>query len=158
MNRYTRIWYRVRDLTKIIYSTLSICFILGILYLLVFWLLSSDYYYQLRPWREEHISIADNDGTKVFETSLLIVGSGRAQYQQWIEDIKGHVVHEYQPYEARATTNSNVRFGGISIPKGLPPGKYTVKARLFYQANPIRTSELSFELGTFTIETDKHPD
>ena len=77
MNKFNTYYYRVRDITKIVYSILSVCFVIGVLFLSLYWLLSSDYYYQIRPFRDTEV-VMTKDGA-VFDTSLLIVGSGRMQ-------------------------------------------------------------------------------
>ena len=124
MNKFTTYYYRVRDITKITYSLLSVCFVVGLLFLAVYWLLSSDYYYQIRPFRDKEV-VMTKEGA-VFDTSLLIVGSGRMQYNQFIADEKGEVIYNYQPYTIEANMVTSVKQTINYIPP-LPKGKYHIQ-------------------------------
>ena len=149
MNKFTTYYYRVRDITKITYSLLSVCFVVGLLFLAVYWLLSSDYYYQIRPFRDKEV-VMTKDGA-VFDTSLLIVGSGRMQYNQFIADEKGEVIYNYQPYTIEANMVTSVKQTINYIPP-LPKGKYHIHAKLYYQINPLKNSELDIDLGGFEVK------
>ena len=134
---------------KILYSALSVCLIIGTLFICVFWLLDSEYYYQIRPSNHQIVK-ADTSG-QVFNTNLLIIGSGKAQYTQWIEDLSHHTVYEYDKLYINSYNESNVHQSIMHIP-ALPEGQYIVKGELYYQANPLKTSRLSLELGTITAK------
>lgn len=149
MSKFNEYYYRIRDLTKIIYSLLSVCFVIGILFLAFYWLLSSDYYYQIRPFRDREV-VMTKDGA-IFDTSLLIVGSGRMQYQQWIADEKGERVYTYKPYMVEASMLTHVKQTINYLPP-LPKGKYHIHAKLYYQVNPLKTSELDIDLGGFEVK------
>lgn len=149
MNKFNEYYYRIRDLTKIIYSLLSVCFVIGILFLAFYWLLSSDYYYQIRPFRDREV-VMTKDGA-IFDTSLLIVGSGRKQYRQWIADEKGERVYTYEPYMVEASMLTHVKQTINYLPP-LPKGKYHIHAKLYYQVNPLKTSELDIDLGGFEVK------
>ena len=140
---------RMVDGVKILYSALSVCLIIGTLFTCVFWLLSSEYYYQIRPHNHQTIK-ADTAG-QAFNTNLLIVGSGKAQYAQWIEDSKHNIVYEYDKFEINSYNESNVHQSIVYIPP-LPEGYYVIKGELYYQSNPLKTSRLSLELGTITAK------
>lgn len=149
MNKLSTYYYRVRDITKIAYSVLSVCFMIGLLFLAVYWLLSSDYYYQIRPFRDKEV-LMTKDGA-VFDTSLLIVGSGRMQYNQFITDEFDKVVYRYEPYMVEASMVAKVKQTINYIPT-LPKGKYHIHAKLYYQVNPLKTSELDIDLGGFEVK------
>lgn len=149
MNKFNEYYYRIRDLTKIIYSLLSVCFVIGILFLAFYWLLSSDYYYQIRPFRDREV-VMTKDGA-IFDTSLLIVGSGRMQYRQWISDEKDERVYTYEPYMVEASMLTHVKQMINYLPP-LPKGKYHIHAKLYYQVNPLKTSELDIDLGGFEVK------
>lgn len=149
MNKFSTYYYRVRDITKITYSMLSVCFVVGLLFLTVYWLLSSDYYYQIRPFRDKEV-VMTKDGA-VFDTSLLIVGSGRMQYNQFIADELGKVVYRYDPYMIEASMMTKVTQTINYVPP-LPKGKYHIHAKLYYQINPLKSSELDIDLGGFEVK------
>lgn len=149
MNKLSTYYYRVRDITKIAYSILSVCFIVGLLFLAAYWLLSSVYYYQIRPFRDKQV-VMTKDGA-VFDTSLLIVGSGRMQYNQFIADEFGRVVYKYEPYMIEASMMAKVKQTINYIPP-LPKGKYHIHAKLYYQINPLKNSELDIDFGGFEVK------
>lgn len=149
MNKFNVYYERVRHITKITYSMLSVCFVVGLLFLSVYWLLNSDYYYQIRPFRDKEV-IMTKDGA-VFDTSILIVGSGRMQYNQFIADEFGKVVYKYEPYMIEASMVTRVRQTIDYIPP-LPKGRYHIHAKLYYQINPLKSSELDIDLGGFEVK------
>lgn len=149
MNKFNTYYYMVSDITKIVYSMLSVCFVVGLLFLAVYWLLSSDYYYQIRPFRDKEVVMTKNGA--VFDTSLLIVGSGRMQYNQWIADDNGKKVYTYEPYMIEASMITKVKQIINYLPP-LPKGKYHIHAKLYYQINPLKSSELDIDLGGFEVK------
>lgn len=149
MNKFNTYYYRARDITKIVYSMLSVCFVIGVLFLSLYWLLSSDYYYQIRPFRDKEL-IMTKDGA-VFDTSLLIVGSGRMQYNQFIAKENGERVYTYKPYMVEASMTTSIKQTINYIPP-LPKGKYHIHAKLYYQINPLKTSEIDIDLGGFEVK------
>lgn len=149
MNKFNTYYYRVRDFTKIIYSILSVCFVIGVLFLTLYWLLSSDYYYHIRPFRDKEV-VMTKEGA-IFDTSLLIVGSGRMQYNQWIADETGKKVYTYKPFMMEASMMTSIKQTLNYLPP-LPKGKYHIHAKLYYQVNPLKTSEIDIDLGGFEVK------
>lgn len=135
-------------LSKALFSAISVCFVIGCLFLFLFWIASSNYFYHVRPMHER--VFVSNAKNSVFETSLLIVGTGTALYKQWIEDDNGKVVYTYDDYFIDYGAQNHVRNSSVFIPS-LPPGHYVVKGSLSYRANPIKTSEVQLEVGSFVV-------
>lgn len=141
-------YFRVIELCRAVFGALSLIFIIGSVCLLFFWLLSSDYYYQIKPFRSSPVVV--NQKGSIFETSLIVVGSGQAVFERWVEDEDGKVVHRYPDYKISSNSENHVNQGIIYIPN-LPLGKYVIKAKLFYKPNPIKISQVNIILGTFVI-------
>lgn len=150
MSNIKNLYFHVRDLTKIIYSLLSICFVIGALFLTFYWLLSSEYYYHIRPFREQVVVMEGQEA--IFNNSLLIVGSGRMQYRQWIVDSNGNTVHEYEPTYLGTSNKTNLTQSYTFIPSTLKRGVYHIHAQIFYQMNPLKTSKLDIDMGSFIVE------
>ena len=99
MRKFTLMATRTVDLLKSIIGIISIVYLIGAVSLFLFWLTSAEYYYQIRPFGAETIQV-DNENS-VYHTNLLVVGSGRALYKQWIENEHGEQVYQYPDYKIR---------------------------------------------------------
>lgn len=140
--------HRIIDLCRAIFSAISLCFIIGSVCLMFFWLLSSNYYYQIKPFRYEPVTISQEGSA--FETSILIVGAGQAVFSRWIEDSTGKKVYSYPDFKISSGNEDHVKQAILYIPQ-LPTGRYIVKGQLFYKPNPIKISEVNVVIGTFEI-------
>ena len=149
MRKFTVLASRTADLVKSLIGLLSIVYIVGASCLFLFWLTSGEYYYQIRPFGAETIRLENNNS--VYHTNLLVVGSGRALYKQWIENEYGEVVYRYEDYKIRNGFETHAYQETLYIPK-LPQGRYAIKAHLFYRSNPINHSDVEVTIGTFIIK------
>lgn len=149
MRKFTLIATRTVDLLKSIIGIISIVYLIGAVSLFLFCLTFAEYYYQIRPFGAETIQV-DNENS-VYHTNLLVVGSGRALYKQWIENEHGEQVYQYPDYKIRNGFETHAYQETLYIPR-LPKGRYAIKAHLFYRPNPISHSDVVVTIGTFVIE------
>lgn len=140
--------HRIVDLCRAIFSAISLCFIIGSVCLLFFWLLSSNYYYQIKPFRSEPVTISQEGSA--MESQLLIVGTGQAVFTRWIEDTSGKKVYQYPDFKINSGNEEHIKQAILYIP-ALEPGRYIVKGQLFYKPNPIKISEVNIVIGTIQI-------
>ena len=133
---------------KTIVRVSSIIFAIGCSSLLVYFLFSSEYYYELVPFREKSLTVTNEESVDMY--SVLIVGSGKAQLRRWIENENGEIIYRYPEYDVNAFGSNKVRQSTIYVPK-LRPGRYRVRAILYYQPNPITSSSVDLHLGYITI-------
>ena len=73
------------------------------------------------------------------------------QYNQFIADQSGRIVYKYEPYMVEASMTTKIKQTLNYIPS-LPKGKYHIHAKLYYQINPLKNSELDIDLGGFEVK------
>ena len=139
----------ILDLAKVIYGALSIIFLIVSMLFALIWVLSNDYVYQLKPFANTHQTISSQGD--VFNTSVIIFGTGQAIYYKWIVNEKGETVYTYPEYKIHSVAENHINQGVIYIPP-LQPGSYVLKTKLFYRSNPWSVSEIELILGRFTVK------
>ena len=81
--------------------------------------------------------------------NVIISGSGKATYSQWIEDVSGQVVFKYKPIRLESR-GAVVQHEQITIP-ALPLGIYYIKAEMINQPNPIKSTKVDLTLGLINV-------
>lgn len=89
-----------------------------------------------------------------YQPNIVISGSGKATYSQWIEDISGHIVFRYKTFVLESN-GAIVQHEQVSIPP-LPVGRYYIKAEMVNQPNPIKSTKVDLILGMINVVSPEY--
>lgn len=121
---------------------------MGSVCILFFWFLNSSYFLQISPFRSEPVLVKANDK---LDSTILLIGTGKAVFRRWIETDTGEVVYSYPEYKSDLDNDNYINISISYIPN-LPSGNYIIKGEIYYKPNPIKVSEIQLVLSKFTLK------
>lgn len=137
---------RILEFGNAIITLISLVIITGLAFVVAFWLCTGgSYVYHIEPDNINKGNIKD--------FQLIVLGSGKAVYRQWIENDKGKIVYYYPDKVLDGVTSAQTYHSQLKIPDNLPPGHYVIKATLYYKSNPlpIGNNQIDLYIGNFTM-------
>lgn len=148
-------WYRsLLDRYSYFFSVLNslwglfclavICMMAGVL---GYWIGQPQFFYAITQSPPVILDISSKGGK--YHPNVVISGSGRATYVQWIEDLQGNVVFRYKPVILESK-GAVAQYEQIMIP-ALSRGLYYVKAEMINQPNPIKSTRVDLTLGIINV-------
>lgn len=136
---------RVLEFGNAIITLLSLVIITGLAFVVAFWLCTGgSYVYHIEP---DHTTKGE-----IKDFQLIVLGSGKAVYRQWIENDKGKIVYNYPDKILDGVTSAQTYHSQLKLPV-LPSGHYTIKATLYYKSNPlpIGNNQIDLYIGNFSL-------
>lgn len=140
--------HKIVDSVRALFGAISICFAMGSICILFFWFLNSSYFLQLSPFRSEPVIVHANDK---LDSTILVVGTGKAVFRRWIETENGNTIYTYPEYRSDLDNDNYINISIQYIPD-LPKGTYVIKGEIFYKPNPIKVGEIQLVLSKFTLK------
>lgn len=123
-----------------------IAFMIGIC---TFWLAQPQFFYSITNSSvKPHVVSSEGD---IYHPNILITGTGKAEYYQWIENRKGETVHEYAKVNLDTENNSSIRQERVTIPR-LPKGIYIIKGKMISRPNPLKQMMVSIIIGVIQVK------
>lgn len=121
-----------------------ICMMAGVI---GYWIGQPQFFYAITQSPPIILDISSEGGS--YHPNVVISGSGRATYVQWIEDLQGNVVFKYKPVILESK-GAIAQYEYIMIP-ALSSGLYYVKAEMINQPNPIKSNRIDLTLGIINV-------
>lgn len=139
-----------RAIASGLFTVVSIFFCCALFGVMGYWLGQPSFVYSIMQPEPTVITIPQKGG--VYHPNVFITGAGKAIYRQWIENENGEVVYKYN--EVFLSSNSGqirIHQQDVSIP-ALDVGYYSIKAEVFIQPNPIKSSRVNLVIGRIEVK------
>ena len=121
-----------------------ICAMFGII---GYWIGQPQFFYAVTQSSPIILDVSSKGDT--YYPNVIISGSGKATYYQWIVDLAGNIVFSYKPVQLESN-GSVVQHEHVTIPP-LPLGVYYIKAEMVNQPNPIKSTRVDLTLGIINV-------
>lgn len=121
-----------------------ICAMFGVI---GYWIGQPQFFYAVTQSSPIILDVSSEGDT--YYPNVIISGSGKATYYQWIEDLAGNVVFTYKPVKLESA-GAVVQHEHVTIP-ALDVGMYYIKAEMLNQPNPIKSTRIDLTLGIINV-------
>lgn len=131
-----------------IWGLICLMIIMALIGVCIFWLSQPNFFYSITNANNKP-HIVSTEGA-IYHPNILISGTGRADYEQWIENRAGKIVYTYETVTLNNESNTQIRQERVTIPR-LPAGTYIIKGRMNVTPNPLRNFSIALVIGVIEV-------